>query len=780
MKRITTLACLAIGVSAFAQPKIITGTVIEPKGGAITIAPKYIKPLLDSNNTYITSDNFDVVDRKGNKKYVVSSPIKQVPAIDNTPVTTGFTTVTLNGINGAVLLTPTKKSDFPAQVKPVNTQPVQQQSQPVQQQTQEGKFLNLIDNKGQNQPVPPPPSKEIIDPNASQSDEVPSLLTPVIKPVNVPQGLRANTESIDPNLLQTLPNKKPSSLDLTGTGAKGYTMPALETIDPAFLQPKNNATTSTLNNSKTTVMPELVAIEAGAKPSGNSSYNRSGMPELAPIEGGYKPASQNGMPELSPIEGVNNATNNYQKTMPELAAIEGASGQNQNISMPALAAIDGQQNYNQQQLNYIQQQPAKTNFNPNVQRGFVLPKGTLLSAQDRITYVVKPIAPQPAPKTTTQNQEMVYHNYKPGAGGGMLMPELAPIEPMANTITGSTMPALAPIEGDIEKKELMPALALIEQQTVATQYYNAQQPAPKLAPANPGANYNQQYNRPVATTQPCNCPVPKKKKWYLPKKKPVYRAPVLQEIKYVEKPSQTIVYVPVQQQQQTNPPTPPKQEVVFQPPPVQQQTTDNFTYRDYTNTYKKEEPKQNCNCGQQQTQPKQSIFVKSQDPSTYYDPSKYSGVSAGPTSGDYPVNPTNFGADQGMRYTFYVNKKGDYSVAVFNNLANVLVSQDGKVLEYKINQAQDQFNTPKTNYFGSVDNIAGIPITYNYNRSVNRIGNIDFTYDFEGFIKTIGGNTVLYNNRSRLSQVGNVHVSYNGNTVSSVTPNNGLVYFTNN
>lgn len=768
MKRITTLGCLALSVSAFAQQKVITGSVIEPKGGAITIAPKYIKPMLDSNNTYITSENFDVIDRKDGKKYTVSSPLKQAKVFDNTPVTTGFTAVTLNGINGAVLLTPTKKEDYPAEVKPVNTQPAQQQ----------GKFLNLIDNNKQATPPPALAPVETIDPTASQSDEVPSLLTPVVKPINAPQNARTNTESIDPSLIPSIPNKKTSSLDLTGTGAKGYAMPALETIDPAFLQPKNNNTTATtVNNTKTTVMPELAAIEGGAKPSGN--YNRSGMPELAAIEGGYKPASQSGMPALAPIEGGYNPNASNQKTMPELAAIEGtATGQNATYGMVALAPIEGQDNYYQQQP--ANPQPQKTNYNPNAPRGFTLNKGTILAAQDRVTYVVKPVTPQLAPKTTTPNQEVVYYNYKPGAGGGSLMPELAAIEPMTSTQTfGNNMPALAPIEGNVEKREIMPALALIEQQTVATQYYNAQQPAPKLAPANAGANYNQQYNRPTATTQPCACPVPKKKKWYPPKKKYVYRPPVQQEIRYVERPSQTIVYVPVQQQQQTNPPTPPKQEVVYQPP-VQQQPKDNFTYRDYTNTYKKEEPRNTCNCGTQQSQPKPSVFTKSEDPSVYYDPSKYSGVSAGPTSGDYPVNPTQYAADAGLRYTFYVNRKGEYSVGVFNSLANVLVSQDGKVIEYKINQAQDQYNTPKTNYFGSVDNIAGIPITYNYNRSVNRIGNVDFTYDFEGFIKTIGGNQVLYNNRSKLAQVGNVHVTYSGNTVTGVTPNNGLVYFTNN
>ena len=122
-------------------------------------------------------------------------------------------------------------------------------------------------------------------------------------------------------------------------------------------------------------------------------------------------------------------------------------------------------------------------------------------------------------------------------------------------------------------------------------------------------------------------------------------------------------------------------------------------------------------------------------------------------------------------------KRGEYSVSVFNSYASVLLQQNGKIIEYKINDQQTSTNTPKYNYFGAAESIGGIPIEYNYNRSVNRIGDVQFTYDFEGFIKTIGNSTVLYNSRSRISQVDNIFINYNGTEAVNVSPaNTGKVY----
>lgn len=654
-----------------------------------------------------------------------------------------FTNVTLDATKGFVLLTPAGMQSkaindsveaatklaienerfFQEQKATAQTLASNKPNQPSSLVNTPNKliFNNLVDNKqaaSQNYV-----GNEVVDTLKTVSDEVPSLLTPVIPKINKPQGLKANSETIDPSLLAAKLPKANNAVQ-SSQPLNNYSS---ETVDPSLLNPTKATINLASNYATTTVMPELVAIEGGKT---RGYTNTSVMPELAPIEG--KPTasySSNTMPQLAPIEG----------TVP--GSVQGKP----TTSMPQLAPI-----YEEQTLNANNAlTPISTN-NPNATRGMEMPKGTVLAAQKRVSYVFKPAVPQ----TTTTKQEFV-ENYKPGAGGGYIMPELEKIE---NSSTNST--------------SSMPALALIEQQAVATNYYTQQQPV-RLAAAQPVAP------KKVAAQQPCNCPTVKKKKWYPPKKKYYYKPPVQPTVKYVEQPSQTIVYVPVQQQQQTSPA--PAQQPVYQQP-VQQQPKDNFTYRDYTNTYKKEQNYKNpCNCGTQSSQPQQtkpSIFTKSEDPSVYYDPTKYSGVSAGPTSGDYPVNPTDVGTDLGMRYTFFVNRKGEYSVKVYNSLMDVLIRQDGKVIEYNVNGTQDA-NAPK-NYFGSIDNLAGVPITYNYNRSINRIGNLDFTYDFEGFIKTIGGTPVVYNNRSKLSQVGNVHVTYNGNAVSGVTPNNNLVVFTNN
>lgn len=757
MKRTSIFIVLCIVLAT----KLMAQTGGKPKVGNKTNKPSIMltPPILRINYAQPSDAVTHHIGQTADGKILTTTtPPQNINTQKNVPNRNVYTNVTMDATKGYILLTPNgmqskaiQDSLAAAYAKAIENEAYFQKElghnktiSNSNNQTNAKSFGNLI--QPNNAPQTPEKGIEVVDTLGTISDEVPSLLTPIIKPVNKPQAPRPNTESIDPTLLANATKKVAS----TTTTANGFVMPALETIDPNFVNPLKNKAT----NFSTSVMPELAAID-GAKTSSNTTV----MPELAAIENGktsnYKTTV---MPELAPIEGATNAGTGYSNKMPELAPIEGVvpgkSNQNKDLGMPALAPIYKEDN----------QSNTSSNYNSNNPRGMVMPAGTILAAQKKVAYIFQPAVPQPA----NQNKEVTV-NYKPGAGGGFIMPELDKIEVNTTASTSSAMPALAPIEKmATEQKEMMPKLALIEEQNVSTVYYNQ----PRLTQNQPIAN---------TATKPCPCLTPKKKKWYPPKKKYYYKPPAQPVVKYVEQPSQTIVYVPVQQQQQTNPPTPPVKQVIYQEPVQQQAPKDNFTYRDYTNTYKKEQNYKNpCNCGNQQPQQtKPTIFTKSEDPSAYYDPSKYSGVSAGPTSGDYPVNPTNAGADVGMRYTFFVNRKGEYSVKVFNNLMDVLIRQDGKVIEYKVNSPQDANNTPKTNYFGSIDNIAGVPITYNYNRSVNRIGNIDFTYDFEGFIKTIGGTQVLYNNRSRLSQVGNVHVTYNGGSVTSVTPNSGMVVFTN-
>jgi hypothetical protein len=263
------------------------------------------------------------------------------------------------------------------------------------------------------------------------------------------------------------------------------------------------------------------------------------------------------------------------------------------------------------------------------------------------------------------------------------------------------------------------------------------------------------------------------KKTYYTKKK---ASPKTVVYAYKQDPIQTknterIVYVPLQSEQEQI--KQPKQQV-YTPKEEPSQNKEKVVYRDYTNVYSKESPlyQTPCNCPQSN---QQATIAK--DAKSYYNPNNYAaGLNSGPTSGDYPIATSASNAD--MKYTFYVNPRGKYGVSIYNNNFSVLLSQNGKVMEYKAYGEGSNTGNPKLNYFGSPESIAGIPIEYNYNRTVHKIGNIKFDYDFEGFFKTVGNSMVFYNSRSSLSKVDNINVKYDASgNVTSVDSNNGVIQY---
>jgi hypothetical protein len=510
-------------------------------------------------------------------------------------------------------------------------------------------------------------------------------------------------------------------------------------------------------------MPDLAPLEVLA-----NKEKLSLMPDLAPIEGLAAKVAYTGTPDLAPIDNTP-IVNNTPPAMPELAVIEGKDANaKKEEAMPDLAPIE-EINNNSNNQSTINNDAVVYNT-PKVAtnlKSLTIPKGTSLTAQDRVSYIFKPAQVQNIepflptqnnqPNIQVSNQAPIIQNYlqpaktvtycKPRAGGAM---EISYFD---------------------------------EDEDGATQYqYQGQQQQPVA----------QQQAKPHTAT--CPCCHQKKKVWY---KKPFYKAPVYKappQIVYVErqaaptvvyqqapapKPSQTIVYVPVQQYQE-----PAKQ----QAQPVQQQ--DRVVYTNYTKAYIDAQPAQNnCNCPSTTTNSnnytnnkansKPAAGQKQYIERFLYNQNGYAGVAPGPTGGFDPIyGPTS---DAPMKYSFYLTPRGKYSVGIYNDAATVYLTQDGKVLDYKYSAPADadpKKYRPKLNSFGKPENVGGVPIEYNYNRSVHKIGNIELKYDFEGFLEHVNGSNVQYNSRSSILQVDNVKVRYDSNgNIESVDDNDGLIIY---
>jgi len=552
------------------------------------------------------------------------------------------------------------------------------------------------------------------------------------KPFQSSNDNSSNFQSLtySPNSVAQIPAANVSLEPLTYTTPKTKVQAGLETLDPSRI---NTSSNNTINSQKTVANNTYLKDAPQETLPPRNSVSKTKMPELAPIEGvadvangsnGYPKNQNSGMPELAPIEGQNNVTTKAkQSSMPELAPLEDEKTE------------DTKQNNNQNQdLN-----PEK----PKKIRGFLIPKGTLLKANETKSYIIKPAAPikNIVPFKPNDSDELI--GTKTSAGGGISF--LTDKEEINETYISLT--------------------DLVETRIQNNQTLQQLQQAAK--------NHQHDPNNPCCRIQMSNS-VKKKivyKKPVYRKKKPFTQKPLVYA--YKKDPVKTqnierIVYVPVQQKQQE-----PKQTVqVFKPQvvsqPVQQPTKsqEKVLYRDYTNTYTKANPS---------SQPENTGSNK--DNKKYYNPNNYaSGLNSGPTSGDYPVSGSSSNAD--MKYTFYVNPKGKYGVSLYNNNCSVLLSQNGKVMEYKTFGDPKTIQQPNLNYFGSPESIGGIPIEYNYNRTVHKIGNIEFDYDFEGFFKTVGNSNVFYTSRSTLSKVDNTNVRYDAsNDVTSVDQNNGIVQY---
>ena len=508
----------------------------------------------------------------------------------------------------------------------------------------------------------------------------------------------------------------------------------METIDPALMkQPQltalTNGTEKKINGRS---LIELAPIEGSSTKQTNKKFDDF-LTELAPIEGGInKSINQKGLPELAPIEmGVMKSTN--QNFIPELAPIE---------------------TENQQK-------------NSNSLKGLSIPTGTKLSSEKGSSYIFKPITI--VDKKDNISSDYIPFRNKPSAGGGFILPELAPIEAKMST-KKDIIPELAPIEKmEVSKEILIPELAPLPKEN-----NNFEIGIPALAPIGED-HYQQSLQTNVSKKDvPCvhvhevKCPCyhpPTAKKTYSPKKTTYFtrKKKTSPKVIYVyrdaQKTTQTnerIVYVPQQQATEY------KQEGQQKQPMV--------LYRDYTNVYNK----------QTQQSSNASITKPSniQDAQKYYNQGNYAqGLTAGPTSGDYPMTSSNY--DATMKYTFHVGDRGKYGVSVYNDQVYIMLSQNGKVIEYR-STIEGSGGRPKVNFFGAPTNVAGIPIEYNYNRSVSKIGNVRFEYDFEGFFKKVSNSNVFYTTKSSLSNVDNVYVRYDGSgNVSSVDPNYGLVQLNN-
>jgi hypothetical protein len=753
-----------------AQSKIIEGTTLLPsnKDGAIVILPNKV------NNQKAETKPYN------NQGKLIKVP-QSIYRSGNTVTTSSKNTKNTN--SGSTLILP----------KGATVQQVVEPKIAEQQNTQPASASNNASNGNSalttNWLAPQnTTSNEIVDNVGGVSNEVPSLLTPVLKKYEQPKPTKV-VETLDPKKVY------PGTVVTQSLGLPPTTKATNTNIgDLAPLDPKDVAAYNAAKNTTTanTNMIDLSPIDKSSinlvytVPPMSNTGKSIGMPDLVPIDqrNGNATKVNNGMIDLAPIEGaaaIQKAKPN--SVMIDLAPIEGGTTTNkQNIGMPDLAPIVDENNGAPTFADIeASKNNQKTNKLVTAEKGLQLPKGTILASQLGLSYIVKPAVPKLLIDSSNNSDNQV-QNFRPKAGGGFGMIDLVPIDnnisvkPNQNT----TMIDLAPIEYNVanQSQTSMIDLAPIETNNFQPPAENnvrsfSQNYQPQQAPV-----YYQPQPKKVYTNtirkkwkpNPCPCAVPKRK-WYPPKKRTYsYTKPAPQQpatvVKYIDRPRETIVYVPVQQQQQ---------KVEYKQPAPQEQPKEKFVYTDYTNTYKKTETyNKTCNCNNQQ-----QVNTAPKDPSQYYNPANYAGVSAGPTAGDYAVNPSDKIIGAPMQYTFYVNKKGQYSVSVFNSYASVLISQNGSVIETKINDQQTAANTPKTNYFGAPESMGSIPIEYNYNRSVNRIGDLQITYDFEGFIKSIGSSTVLYNSRSKISQVDNIVINYNGAEATSVSPpNTGRVFLT--
>lgn len=741
---ITCTLCCSLGLNA--QSKIIEGTTLLPsnKDGAIIILPNKV-------------NNQKAEPKQNNKQVKIPQSIYRSV---NTVTTSSKNTKVVS--SGSTLILP-KGALVQQNVEPKNN--VQQIPEASNQASNSALTTNWLAPQNTQR-------SEVVDNVGGINDEVPSLLTPVLKKYEQPKPTKV-TETLDP-AKQYPGTLVKQSLGLPSTSKTTTNIPDLAPIDAndvaAFNAAKNK------NIAPNTGMIDLAPVNQAPTnlvytvPTVPYNGKNMGMPDLVPInERGVSatPKPSNGMIDLAPIDGgVVLQKPKSSTTMIDLAPIDNA-----NNGAPTFADIEAIKNN------------TKSNRAVTAEKGLQLPKGTILASQLGLSYIVKPAIPKQQIDSFS-NIDNQTQNFRPKAGGGFNMIDLAPIESDAvvKSSQNNGMIDLAPIETTsvaTQSQTTMIDLAPVETNNYQPPAENnvrsySQNYQPQQAPVYYQPQPKQVYTNTVRKKwkpNPCPCAVPKRK-WYPPKKRtysytkpaPKQPAPV---VKYIDRPRETIVYVPIQQQQQ--------QKVEYKQPAQQEQPQEKIIYKDYTNTYKKTETyNKTCNCNNQQ----QATSSTPKDPSQYYNPANYAGVSAGPTAGDYPVNSSgdkNVGSP--MQYAFYVNPKGQYSVSVYNSYASILISQNGSVVETKINDQQTAANTPKTNYFGSPESMGGIPIEYNYNRSVNRIGDLQFTYDFEGFIKSIGSTNILYNSRSKIAQVDNIFINYNGTEAISVSPpNTGRVY----
>ena len=552
--------------------------------------------------------------------------------------------------------------------------------------------------------------------------------------------------------------KKDESKPLTDNGFRPLTEPITlvtktETLSTENFDTRSLTDVSTpLNNASTqlTSLEPLTAYTPNFKEKETIDPSLIKQPELTALTNGTeKKVIGRSLPELAPINGSSIKLTN-QNTLPELAPIEGGAMKSINqTNIPELAPIEAEA-----------QQKSSNNS-----KGMFIPTGTKLSSEKGASYIFKPITIVEQ-KENISSDNIPYRN-KPSAGGGFVLPELASIEG-SKTVKNNIIPELAPIEKMEEKKDiLIPELAPIEKVKVSNEVS-----IPELAPLD-----EVHYQQPVKTNTtkkgvPCvhvhapNCPCyhptatkstyttkkrtyTTKKKTYVPKVIYVYR-----DAPRTVQTNERVVYV--NQQTET------KQE--------EQQKQPMVLYRDYTNVYNKQN-QQSSNSGN--TKPSNI-----QDAQKYYNAGNYAqDLNAGPTSGDYPMTSSNYNAT--MKYTFHVGDRGKYGVSVYNDQCFIMLSQNGKVIEYR-STIDGSSARPKVNFFGAPTNVAGIPIEYNYNRSVSKIGNVKFEYDFEGYFKKVGSSCVFYTTKSSLSSVENIYVRYDGSgNVTSVDPNNGLIQLNN-
>ena len=554
--------------------------------------------------------------------------------------------------------------------------------------------------------------------------------------------VKANPQPKTTTIQQPIVAKKEEPKTLTDNGFRPLTEPialvtkteTLNTIENFDSRSLTDVTTP-LNNASTqlTNLEPLTAYTPGFKEMETIDPSLMKQPPLTALTNGTeKKVIGRSLPELAPIDGTLPKTTN-QNNLPELAPIEGGGLKLTNqTTIPELAPIEAE---NQQKSS-------------NNSKGMFIPTGTKISSE-KGSYIFKPITI--VEQKENINTENVPFRNKPSAGGGFVLPELAAIEKIETTKEIS-IPELAPIEKIItSKNDIIPELAPLDEQ-------HFQQPL-KVNASKKGVPCKHIH----APNCPCHHqPIAKttyttKKKTYTTKKK-TYGPKVIyvyRDAPRTEQTNERIVYITQQKTEY-------KQE--------EQQKQPMVLYRDYTNVYNK----------QNQTSSNTANTKPSnvQEAQKYYNQGNYAqGLTAGPTSGDYPMTSSNY--DATMKYTFHVGDRGKYGVSVYNDQVYIMLSQNGKVIEYR-STIEGSGGRPKVNFFGAPTNVAGIPIEYNYNRSVSKIGNVRFEYDFEGFFKKVSNSNVFYTTKSSLSNVDNVYVRYDGaGNVSSVDPNYGLVQLNN-